>query len=252
MKALSSRIPSPRHSGGCLGAPPVPSPSSFETPRQAEHGDLTTNIAMIAREEAGKRPRAACRGDRRARGRVDRAFVSRVEIAGPGVHQPHVHRGSSTARGWGTSSERRRCGTDGRDRRQGQRVQVEFVSANPDGPASPWATAGERSTGTRVARLCEWTGHAVEREYYFNNAGRQMRILGDSVRLRYLELLGDPDGSSRTITTRENTSGRSPARLARGVPATRLRNEPAEGRFKAPGGGGDLRRHPEDARGRSG
>ena len=72
----------------------------------------------------------------------------------------------------------------------GRRVQVEFVSANPTGPLTVGHGRGA-VFGDTVSRLLEWTGHNVEREYYFNNAGRQMRILGDSVRLRYLELLGD-------------------------------------------------------------
>ncbi len=73
---------------------------------------------------------------------------------------------------------------------KGRKVQVEFVSANPTGPLTVGHGRGA-VFGDTVARMLEWTGHEVEREYYFNNAGRQMRILGDSVRHRYLELLGD-------------------------------------------------------------
>ncbi len=71
----------------------------------------------------------------------------------------------------------------------GKRAQVEFVSANPTGPLTV-GHGRNAVTGDTIANLLEWIGYKVEREYYFNNAGRQMRILGDSVRLRYLELLG--------------------------------------------------------------
>jgi arginyl-tRNA synthetase len=81
-----------------------------------------------------------------------------------------------------------------------------------------------------VARLYEWTGHAVEREYYFNNAGRQMRILGDSVRLRYLELLGE-----QVVFPEDYYQGEYIREIARHLAeeqGDRLRGEPAEGRFK--------------------
>ena len=78
-----------------------------------------------------------------------------------------------------------------------KRVLVEFVSANPTGPL----TIGHGRNailGDSVSRIFEWNGYTVEREYYFNNAGRQMRVLGESVYARYMELLGSnleiPDG----------------------------------------------------------
>ncbi len=73
----------------------------------------------------------------------------------------------------------------------GKRAQVEFVSANPTGPITVGRTRGG-VIGDTMARLLEAAGYAVEREYYFNNAGNQMRMLGNSLRLRYLEALGQP------------------------------------------------------------
>ncbi len=70
-----------------------------------------------------------------------------------------------------------------------QKVQVEFVSANPTGPLST-GHGRQAILGDAICRLLEFTGHDVTREYYFNNGGRQMRVLGDSVRARYLERLG--------------------------------------------------------------
>jgi arginyl-tRNA synthetase len=68
---------------------------------------------------------------------------------------------------------------------------VEFVSANPTGPLSV-GHGRQAILGDAIARLLTATGHEVFREYYFNDAGRQMRVLGESTRARYLELLGLP------------------------------------------------------------
>lgn len=209
-----------------LGAPPD-HPLSFETPRQADHGDLTTNVAMTLAKKLGKPPRQLA-AEIIAAWTMDRSFIRRVEIAGPGFinltfteafYRARLGDILSLGAGYGRSS-----GGSGR------RVQVEFVSANPTGPLTVghgWGAV----FGDTVARLYEWTGHTVEREYYFNNAGRQMRILGDSVRLRYLQLLGDdvpfPDDYYQGEYIRE-IAGR-----LREEAGDSLRNEPAEGAFKA-------------------
>src|SRR5690606_30678125 len=71
----------------------------------------------------------------------------------------------------------------------GQKYQVEFVSANPTGPLT--VGHGRNAVlGDTIARLYEWIGAKVDREYYFNNAGRQMRVLGSSVSARYQQILG--------------------------------------------------------------
>ena len=73
---------------------------------------------------------------------------------------------------------------------KGRQAQVEFVSANPTGPLTVGHAWGA-VLGDTIANLLTATGWAVTREYYFNNGGRQMRLLGESLRVRYLELLGD-------------------------------------------------------------
>ena len=65
----------------------------------------------------------------------------------------------------------------------GKRANVEFVSANPTGPLTVGHGRGA-VTGDTIANMLEWIGYTVDREYYFNNAGRQMRVLGDSVRIK--------------------------------------------------------------------
>ncbi len=160
---------------------------TFERPRQAGHGDLTTNIAMALAKRMGK-PSRVLASEIVSAWKLDRSLIRAIEIAGPGfINLSFTDRFyTSQIRGIldaGDSYGRTEGGS-------GKRVQVEFVSANPTGPLTVghgWGAV----YGDTVARLYEWTGYTVEREYYFNNAGRQMRILGDSVRLRYLELLGE-------------------------------------------------------------
>ncbi len=127
----------------------------------------------------------------------------------------------------------------------GRRVQVEFVSANPTGPLTVGHGRGA-VFGDTVARLLEWTGHEVEREYYFNNAGRQMRILGDSVRLRYLELLGDS-----VAFPEDYYQGEYIRDIARHLVDAARRDgcgrSPPTGSFKEQAETGDLCGHQEDA-----
>jgi arginyl-tRNA synthetase len=209
-----------------IGAP-ADTPVAFETPRQAEHGDLTTNVAMTLAKKMGAPPRQLA-ARIIAAWELDRSEVSAIEIAGPGFinlkftdafYRSRLHDILRLGPEYGRSSGG-----------AGRRVQVEFVSANPTGPLTVghgWGAV----YGDTVARLYEWTGHTVEREYYFNNAGRQMRILGDSVRLRYLQALGDnlpfPEDYYQGEYIREI------AAALRAQHGEGLRDEPAEGAFKA-------------------
>ncbi len=206
---------------------PVDVPLILERPRQAEHGDLTTNVAMVLGKQLKRNPRELAALIIRTLD-IDRSFVNKVECAGPGFinvtftdsffrNQLKEILENSTA--YGRSGSGRNI-----------RVQVEFVSANPTGPLTVGHGRGA-VYGDTVARLLEWTGHQVEREYYFNNAGRQMRILGDSVRLRYLEELGDTVEFPADYYQGEYI--RDIARSLKSRYGDALRNEPAEGRFKA-------------------
>lgn len=157
----------------------------IEKPRIAEHGDASTNLALMLTKAVGKPPRVV------AQELVDAVdlpadIVSALEIAGPGFINIRF------APLW-LASRLNDILADPRYGRtgslEGQRVLVEFVSANPTGPLT--VGHGRNAVlGDTIARLLEWTGAEVTREYYFNNAGRQMRVLGESVHARYMQELG--------------------------------------------------------------
>ena len=208
-----------------LGITAALSPT-FEKPRNPAHGDLTTNIAMLA----AKHTRTAPAGIARQiveRLNIDPALINAVEIAGPGFIN---FRFSDRFYREQTAAILLRGGEYGRSAAAGRtRTQVEFVSANPTGPLTVGHGRGA-VYGDTVSRLLEWTGHDVTREYYFNNAGRQMRILGESVRLRYLELLGERIEFPEDFYQGEYI--RDIAGRLREQHGEALRNEPGDGLFK--------------------
>ncbi len=160
---------------------------SFERPRLEEHGDLTTNIAMILAKSLGRKPRGIAEEILREL-KLDQRQVARVEIAGPGFinfwfAESHYTEGLRNVFERGGSFGRSEIG-------KGKKSQVEFVSANPTGPLSV-GHGRQAAIGDTLANLLEWTGHSVTREYYYNNAGRQMRKLAESTLARYRQLF-DP------------------------------------------------------------
>jgi arginyl-tRNA synthetase len=151
-----------------------------------EHGDFATNLALVLAKPARKKPREVAELLVKALPASDK--VSKVEIAGPGFinfflsADAHV----GVVREVLEQGERFGRSTVG----AGQRIQVEFVSANPNGPLHVGHGRGA-AYGATIANLLEAVGFAVHREYYVNDAGRQMDILAVSVWLRYLELCGE-------------------------------------------------------------
>jgi arginyl-tRNA synthetase len=150
---------------------------SVERPKRAEHGDLATNLAMALQKKAGKPPRAIAEALVTALQGSD--VVAAAEVAGPGFVNLRLHPAVFHAelaevlragRGWGRAP----AGT-------GERVNVEFVSANPTGPVTV-ASGRNAVLGDAIARLLEATGCRVTREYYINDRGNQVRMLAESVR----------------------------------------------------------------------
>ncbi|MGN6305796.1 MAG: arginine--tRNA ligase [Mesorhizobium sp.] len=171
------------------GAAPDLSRIAVEPPRDASHGDLATNAAMVLAKPTGQNPRAlaekiaeALRGD---------ADIASAEIAGPGFvnlrlterfWQAHLVDILDAGRDFGRS-------TVGK----GHSTNVEYVSANPTGPMHVGHCRGA-VVGDTLANLLAFAGYAVVKEYVINDAGVQIDVLGRSVMLRYREALGDDIG----------------------------------------------------------
>ena len=159
---------------------------AVEPPRDPAHGDLATNAAMVLAKGAGTPPRSLAEQivpKLRQVGEVEAA-----EIAGPGFINIRLGREV-----W--EEELRAILADGEDYGRssmggGQRVNVEYVSANPTGPMHMGHCRGA-VVGDAIASLLEYSGHRVTREYYVNDAGGQVDVLARSVHLRYREALGE-------------------------------------------------------------
>ena len=154
--------------------------------RDASQGDYASNVALMLAKPAGMAPRALAELIVGKLPAVD--AIEKIEVAGPGFINFFV--ASSTSH-----SVIRRILEQGQDfgrseLGQGGKIQVEFVSANPTGPLHVGHGRGA-AFGATLANLLSYIGYEVQKEYYVNDAGRQMHILGTSVWLRYLELCGE-------------------------------------------------------------
>ena len=162
-------------------------PIFFDVPKSIEHGDLSSNAAMLLTKKLKKNPKLIALEIIDAL-QLNSSVIEKTEIAGPGfinfffssnyipkIIKEIIDKKDNFGRSY---------------KFKGKRANVEFVSANPTGPLTV-GHGRNAVVGDTVANLLEWVGYEIDREYYFNNAGRQMRVLGDSVRLRYLEIIGD-------------------------------------------------------------
>ncbi len=208
-----------------LGVPESITPT-FEKPRTESHGDLTTNIAMIAAKHLKTNPRQLAQ-QIIEKLKLDSTIVEKTEIAGPGFINFRFSNKYYHAQLADILKKGNQFGKSGTGNKL--KTQVEFVSANPTGPLTVGHGRGA-VYGDTVARLLEWTGYDVTREYYFNNAGRQMRVLGDSVRLRYLELIGEKIDFPEDYYQGEYI--KEVAQHLIDLHGKNLKDEPAEGKFK--------------------
>jgi arginyl-tRNA synthetase len=158
----------------------------LDIPKNESHGDFSTNIAMLLAKKVNKKPRDLAQEIIYSI-KFDPIVISKIEVAGPGFINFFFDKKYVAESVKVILSSGDRFGRS--DVNSGKRANIEFVSANPTGPLTV-GHGRNAVSGDTIANLLEATGYEVDREYYFNNAGRQMRVLGDSVRLRYLELLG--------------------------------------------------------------
>src|SRR6266540_808396 len=161
----------------------VPDPE-LEKPKLKEHGDWSTNLALVLAPKAGRSPHEVAEA---IAARVSpQGVIERVQVAGPGFINLFL------GHGWLYQVLEQILepgGAYGQASPKGQRVQVEFVSANPTGPLHV-GTARNAALGDAIASVLAAAGHEVEREYYWNDTGTQMELLGISLEARYLELFG--------------------------------------------------------------
>lgn len=159
----------------------------LEIPREKEHGEYSTNMAMQLPKQTKKAPRVIAEI---LVGKMDieDSYVAAVEIAGPGFinfrlksHWQHA-----------VLDEVATMGKDfGRSQKNaGKKFNLEFISANPTGPMHMGNARGG-AIGDILAAVADWTGYAVTREFYINDAGNQIVKFGDSLDARYRQLMGE-------------------------------------------------------------
>jgi arginyl-tRNA synthetase len=170
----------------------------FDTPKIETHGDLSSNAAMILSKKLKKNPRELA-VEILANLEIDKNIISKTEIAGPGFINFYFTPSFIS----GIIKEINEQGDEfGKSKKYlGKRANVEFVSANPTGPLTVGHGRGA-VTGDTIANMLEWIGYTVDREYYFNDAGRTNACVV-ILRIRYLNLLGKQIDFPKIIT-REN------------------------------------------------
>jgi arginyl-tRNA synthetase len=156
-----------------------------ERARDAQHGDYASNIALRLAKAAGRKPRELAEAIVAAL--PASPLLARAEVAGAGFINFHLASAAQYDTLRRVLEQGERYGTSAAGR--GQRVMVEFVSANPTGPLHV-GHGRQAAYGATLANLLRATGHAVHREYYINDAGRQVDILTASVWVRYLQAAG--------------------------------------------------------------
>jgi arginyl-tRNA synthetase len=153
-------------------------PVRLDRPADASHGDYATAVALSLAKPLKQSPRMIAEGIAE---RIDSPYIESAEVAGPGFinlrvqpvwYRHVVERILEEGEGYGGGAAA-----------NPQRVQVEFVSANPVGPLTV-GSARNAAYGDALARMFQFAGHEVSREYYFNDAGRQIELFGKSLRAR--------------------------------------------------------------------
>jgi len=169
-----------------VGAPADFDPQ-IERPADPSHGDFASNAALVLSGRLGRAPRDLAKEIAEALD-LEGTGVAAVSVAGPGflnfslssaVLHEGLRRALASGPSWGRS-----------DAEAPVRYNVEFVSANPTGPLHVAHGRGA-AIGDATASLLEWTGHDVAREFYVNDAGRQIELLGESIEVRWRQSAGE-------------------------------------------------------------
>ena len=160
----------------------------IQIPKNPDHGDFTTNYPMINSKEIGKTPMDIASIIVDEINKLSNDLIEKVECIAPGFINVKINKDilSNQLETIIKADENFGKNKTGNNKS----ALIEFVSANPTGPL----TVGHGRNailGDTVSNILEWNGYKISKEYYFNNAGRQMRVLGESVYARYMELLGE-------------------------------------------------------------
>lgn len=157
----------------------------IQKPKNLEHGDFSTNVAMVISGSEKSSPKRIAENILSKLNDSNDGFFKSIKIAGPGFLNFKINQQSFSQQLLTIIEKKEDYGKSKIG--LGKRANIEFVSANPTGPLTVGHGRGAM-IGDTVSNILEWNGYEVHREYYFNNAGRQMRILGESVFIRYLQL----------------------------------------------------------------
>jgi arginyl-tRNA synthetase len=159
-----------------------------ERPKQAAHGDYASNAALVAAKAAQRNPRELAGAIAADAGQALAGLVRPPQVAGPGFINFELEPAARQAIVRDVLEHGSAYGRS--DAGGGERVMIEFVSANPTGPLHV-GHGRQAALGDALANLMEWRGAAVTREYYYNDAGEQINNLAISVRARAREILGE-------------------------------------------------------------
>ena len=166
-----------------------------QSPKNPDHGDFTTNYPLINSKEINRPPMEIATTIVDKINGSGNELIDKIESIPPGFINVKINKDMLSNQLKQIISSNSNYGKN--DTGKNKSALVEFVSANPTGPL----TVGHGRNailGDTVCNILEWNGFSINREYYFNNAGRQMRVLGESVYVRYMEILGEnleiPDG----------------------------------------------------------
>jgi arginyl-tRNA synthetase len=160
----------------------------IQLPKNPDHGDFTTNIAMQLAKKLRTSPREIAEKLTQQLISNYPHLVNSVEIAGPGFINISINKDAIVNKLKLVLQQGNKFGFN--ELGCGKKALIEFVSANPTGPLTVGHGRGA-VLGDVIANILSWNGYEVHREYYYNNAGKQMQRLGESVQARYMELLGE-------------------------------------------------------------
>jgi arginyl-tRNA synthetase len=160
----------------------------IQVPKNPEHGDFTTNYPMINSKEIGKTPIEIAEIIVNEIDRLSDDVIEKAEYVAPGFINVRINKNILSNQLQKIMEADQDFGKN--ESGNNKSALIEFVSANPTGPL----TVGHGRNailGDTICNILEWNGYKINREYYFNNAGRQMRALGESVYVRYMEIFGE-------------------------------------------------------------